>query len=411
MEKPRWLEFLSSRLKSQISLENAEKAQTWAFAFLALVALGFALNAAQSAHDSLLRYPATVLFLLLFHPILILTFYLPNFLDRENKPAARLLKIRDFTSLTASALILAFFAVVITVVSFQAAAGAGEVSESVLLGLAAWGNFIFSLFYLSACFFYFSGFLWFPQALAKIMERTAKTAPFLVAVHGIFLILLGFVYAGFVPFGSATFLEQFKSAGLFWVFIVSSVLFIGRLLSESSIPSLASLELDMASGRLERSEEILNRLKEAFVSGRLSRWTFRLSQSAMMKANEIAQLTDDALSVVGREKPTEIDLRLVEDRYRRADNISKKLEKENQRFLLSVSFFDSSDAEHEKIEELRDLFSKTIRNAKLELASVRKGIDERLVTLKNSQPLPQISVQKKALPERVQDEPVVGAAK
>ncbi len=411
MEKPRWLEFLSSRLRSQISIENAEKAQTWAFAFLSLVALGFALQSVGAAQGNPMQlYPAKVLFLILFHPVMILAFYLPGLLQKEEKPGARLLNVKDFTSLTSVSLILAFYAAIVLVVSFQAAAGSPEMAPPPFLGVVAWINFIFSLFYLAACVFYFSALLWFPQALVKMLERSPKSAPVFLSLHTLFFLLLAFGYSELIPFGSAAFLEQFRTAGLFWIFIGASVFLIGKLLSESSIPALASLELEVASGQLERNEEVLERLKEAFVSKRLFLWVNRLSHRAATQAHEIAQLTHDAISVVGREKPTEIDLRLVEDRYRRADQVSNRLEKENQRFLLSASFFDSSDAEREKIEELRDLFSREMRNAKLELASIRKRIDERLVSLKNSQPLPQIVHQQKALPEKIPAAAAVAAS-
>jgi hypothetical protein len=269
--------------------------------------------------------------------------------------------------------------------SYQAATGLEEAGLSPFFGFVSWTNFLLSFFYLGSCLFYFAGLFFFPGALVKLAERSGKSAYVFLALHLAFFFLLGFGYSEISPIGSPGFFEHFRIAGLFWIFIGTSVLFLGKLLKESFVPALAVLELEVASGKLERSEEILGRLKGAFIFRRLSSWLDRLSRTVTAKAHEIAQLTHDAVALVSREKPTEIDLRLVEDRYRRADNVYKKLEKENQRFLLSLSLFETTESENEKINERKDQFSRELRNAKIELAGVRKRIDERLVALKNSQ--------------------------
>ena len=88
--------------------------------------------------------------------------------------------------------------------------------------------------------------------------------------------------------------------------------------------------------------------------------------------------------MVEREKPTEMDLLQVDGRYKKADSLQRKFEREAQRFQLCLSLFDFNEAERERIEKLRDQFSRELRNSKLELASVRKRIDDKLVFIKNT---------------------------
>jgi len=393
MEKPRWLDFLSARLKSQISLENGEKAQSWALALLCLICVGFAFQAVGNPEGQSFLYGTKILFLIFFHLLLILGFYLPSLLQKGEKPLARLLGIKDFTGLMAVSLVLTFYTVVVFMLSHQTAAGTGELGVSNFFTFVAWTHFLFAGLYLLGCLFYFTSLFFFPNALVKFVERSGKSVYVFLSLHATFFFLLGFGYAEMAPIGSPTFFEQLRVAGLFWIFIVTSILLISQWLRESSVPALASLELEVASGKLERTEEILERFKEAFVLKRLSFWINRLSHTVATKGHEIAQLTHEAVNFVSREKPTEIDLRVVEERHRRADHVYKKLEKENQRFLVSLSLFELTDAERTKVEELRDQFSRELRNGKLELASVRQRIDERLVALKNQVPV-QVPVEK-----------------
>ena len=51
---------------------------------------------------------------------------------------------------------------------------------------------------------------------------------------------------------------------------------------------------------------------------------------------------------------------------------------------ISVTFLDLIEVESERVGRLHDQYSRECRNAKLELASIRKRIDEKLVALKNS---------------------------
>ena len=155
-----------------------------------------------------------------------------------------------------------------------------------------------------------------------------------------------------------------------------------------------AMEIACAIDALEHNEDILARFREVFIHPRLSFWVHKQSHRAASRSHEIAQYAHDALSLVSRDKPTELDLRQVEDRYRRADKMYKKLERDDNRFAFCSTLFDISEAEQEKIEELRDQFSRELRNAKLELASVRKKIDETLVSLKNIQIPQSVPVEK-----------------
>lgn len=387
MEKTNWLDFISSRLKTQISLENAEKAQNWGLGFIALVTLAFALQAVVGSDSRIFLYSTKILFLILFHAILALGFYLPNVLRKGEKVTSRAFGIRDFTSFIVVTLSLTFYSIVVLMLSWQVTATVSDMDGSNFFAFMSWMNVILAAGYFAFCLFAVSSLLWFPQALSKLVEKSDKLPYILLGIHAALFVLFGFGYSEVTPLGSVSFFEQVRVAGLFWIFILSSLFLTGRLLGGSSVPSLSELELEIASGRLERPEDILARLKEAFVLHRLSVWIHQLSHKLAGESHQIAQYAHEGMNLVSREKPTELDLRQVDDRYRRAVSLYKKLEKENQRFLLSVSFFDLTQAEQEKVESLRDQFSRETRNANLELASIRKKIDERLISLKTNPPI------------------------
>src|SRR5438128_27941 len=99
MEKYRWPEFLSSRTGSQIAIENARRAQTWALVLLGFIALAFGLNAlGGNARSASALFSTKVLFLAFFHILTALSFYFPSVLQKGEKTLARQLGIRDFTS-------------------------------------------------------------------------------------------------------------------------------------------------------------------------------------------------------------------------------------------------------------------------------------------------------------------------
>ena len=382
MEKNRWLDFLSSRVRSQISIENAEKAQNWGLLFLGFLGLGFALSAVSLLQRESFIYSTKILFLSFFHIVMILGFYIPGLLQKGEKPLSKVLRLRDFSSLTLMALTVIFYSFVIFTLSWQTATAAASMKASAFFTFVTWTNFFFSLTYLGLSVFSFLSLLAFPQAIVKMSETGSKIQYVGLGLHAALLFLFAFGYGERTPIGSPEFFEQFRIAGLFWVFILSSVLFVSRLFSTSSVSSLTQLELEVASGRLTRSEDILSRLKEVFVSKRFDFWIKRISHNVASKAHEIANFTHEAVTIVSRDKPTEVDLRQVEDRYRRGEALYKKLEKQSHRFLVSLSLFDLSEVEREKAEELKDQFSRELRNAKLELAQVRKSIDEKLMTFK-----------------------------
>lgn len=388
MDRDDWLSFISHKLRSQISLDNAHKAQTWALAFVGLLALGFALNAVSMSERRPSLYPAKVLFLALYHLVLALAFYLPGLLQKGRKPVAGRLGVRDFTGLIVVSMILCFYSMIVLMLSAQITGGMQDTGVSPFSGFTAWINCLAAVFYLGAFGFYFLSLAFFPQALAKILEAGAKISYGCLGLHSALFLLLGFSYLETTPLGSPVFFEHFRVAGLFWIFILSSILWSGKLLYPSIVPALGGLELEIASGRLEKTDAISARLKDIFVSPRLDFWIGKIAHAVAEKAHSLASFTHEALEIVNREKPSEIDLRQVEDRYRKAEGLYRKLEKENTRFLICLSLFDLIEAEREKAEWLRDQFSRELRNSKIELASVRKRIDERLVDIKMERPLP-----------------------
>ncbi len=402
MTKDNWITYLSSRLKSQISLENACKAQTWALALAGMTALSLALKAVGALSSPLPVFAVKTQFMILFHVVMIFGFYLPAFLQKGEKIQARLLGVRDHTSLTLIAMILSFYAVVVMMVAQQAAAETGDLKLSGYFGFISGVNFTAALFYLGICASLAFGFLFTPALLVKAADKMSKLPQVLLAVHAALFFLTGAATTEIAPIGSARFFETFLSAAEFWIFITASVFLVSRLLGESQVPVLAALEFDVTSGKLERPDDILSRFRDAFVRRRLSFWILRLSHQVAARSHEIASYTHEAVRMVDREKPTEVDLLQVEGRYKKADSLQRRFEREAQRFQLCLSLFDFNEAERERIEKLRDQFSRELRNAKLELASVRKRIDDKLVLIKNSQmtllasDIPGISVEKPA---------------
>lgn len=386
MDASRWSQFLTSRLRSQISLENGQRAQSWAFAFLSLFMFATALKTVTEISRESFLYGVKYLFLVLFHLIMAAGFYLPTlFLEKGQRPASRILGIKDLTSLVFVALSLTFYSVIILSLSFQTAGGAPDSEPSAFAIFLLWANVLMAGIYAVGGLFAILSFTAFPNALAKAMEKSRKLLVGLFFAHLAIGILMGFGFSEVAPIGSPEFFEQFRAAGLFWIFIAASTLFVGRILAESHVSPLAALELEVVTGRLTRAEDILVRFKDVFTSRRLVSWLSRLSHVVAEKSHQIAKYSHDAVAMVGLEKPSELDLRQVEERSRRAESVFRNLEKENQRFLISLFLFDLNEAEREKAEFVRDQFSRELRNAKLELASVRKRIDERLTSIKNLQ--------------------------
>ena len=383
MEKDSWREFLAAKVRTQIALETSERAQTWALALAGFLSLGFALSSLREASAGFL-FGSKFLFVIFFHLWVVFAFCIPSLLQKGENPVSALLGIRDWTTLVWSFLTLAFYAGVIWNVGFQVTQSAGEMQVSAFPGLLAGINLLAVSIYFFASLFSLASLFFFPKALGRILEKSGKFSKGLLVFHSVFAFLLCLSYGEIAKIGSPAFFEQFRFIGLFWVYIFSSLLLIGHLLKESSLPLLSALELEVISGKLERKEDILSRFKEAYLSRRLAVWIHQLSRAVATHAHEIAGFTHEAVSLVTGGKPSETDLTKVEDRYRKAEARFKKLDRDHQRFLVCVSFFHLSEAERERIEVLRDQFSRELRNAKLELASVRKQIDDKLVSLKNS---------------------------
>lgn len=381
MEKNAWLDFLSSKVRSQILLENSQKAQNWALALLALLALGAGLNAPAASGSEISAYAGKIQFLMGFQLVMALFFYLPNLLQKGQNPVARFFSLQEETSLAVLALGFAVYALVILNLSFKLISN-HDLEASHFVNFAVWVQFFVALVYAIglaiASLSYFSS----PQGLIKFLGVESKLVIVGLVLHTVVFLMLGAAYGELVPANSPEFFDHLKFTAPVWLFMVVSLVLLGKVIRSSAVPALASLELEVVSGKIERSEAILARLKEAFVSRRFDFSLRNTAKSVSEKAHEIAKYTHDAISLVDRDKPSELDLRSVEERYKKAEAIYRKLEKDNLRFSATLTLLVLSDLEREKAEAVRDQFSRELRNAKLELASVRKRIDERLVSFK-----------------------------
>jgi len=386
MEKKNWLSFINTKLRSQISLDGFLRAETWGFALVAFFALGAGFQAVAQSMGAAYLYETKILFLVLGHILIGLFFYLPILLEKGAKPVSRGLGIRHFTGLILSMMMLVLVAVVLVMLSYQVlmASREREISSFFMVTLGA--NLFLTVCYLILGAFFFVSLGFFPQGMARLADRFAKAVAVMFGVHLTAAFLLALGYSEMVAIGGQRFFEEFRLAGIFWTGLLSLLFFVGSYLRESPSTALSDLELEVAFGKLERSEDILVRYKEAFVSPRLGHWLSGFSHAAASHAHQIAAHAHEAVQLVGQKKPTELDLRKVEEEYKRADLSYRKLEKDYHRYLVCVSFFEVAEADRAKMEELRDLFSKELRNAKIELASVRQRIDEKLVSLKNTPP-------------------------
>lgn len=382
MEKSEWLDFVASRLKTQISLEAARKAETWALALVGLAALGEAIAILSGAPGERFLASAKVLFLVLFYACLVFGVHFVGFLQRGEKPAARVLGIQDFTSLTAAALAVTFYSFVILSVSHQGVVNAADFGASGFFLFTLWLNDLLALLQSLAAVFFLVSLLFFPRLIRKFGGHGGKVRPVLFGVHLALGLLLAIGYSEWVTIGSSVFFEGLRLTGLFWIFIVVSLLWLGRVLQPSAVPALAALERDVAADRLEHSEDILERFKTAFLSRRLLVWMAGLSRTLAAETERVARFSHEAIHLTDRERPSEIDLNLVEERCRKAEAAQKRLERLEGRFLVSLSLFDLNEPARAKGEELRDQFSRELRTTKLEIVSVRKRIDEKLVSLK-----------------------------
>ena len=379
-----WLEFLSGKIRSQIALETVRKVQVWALGILAFTALGFALNAVGQDRSDTFLYATKILFLIFFQAVVLLGVYMPALLQKNQKTAARLFRLQDPTGFFFFGVLLALSGVSVWMLSAQAVKGSEGLNPSNLFSFSLWAQFASVGFYLAAGVFYLAGLLFYPAFLTKALEKTAKPGLYALAgLHSLLFFLLGFGYSEMTAVGSPEFFGQFRVAGLFWIFVVSALLWVGRFLEESTVPSLDMLQLEVVSGRLKDQETILSRIRESAVSRRFELWIQRKSLAVTHKALELAGYAQDAIALVSRDKPTEIDLRQVEDRYKKAESLLRRIDTESARFSLLIALLSLGELENQKAAFLQDLFSRESRNAKLELATVRKRIDEKLISIKN----------------------------
>ena len=384
MEKGNWIGFLASKIQSQIQLENARKMRTILLGLVSVGVLGYSLNAVGHFSGRMFFQTSKLMFILFYHGLMVLMVYLPMQLRKGEKSLAGFWGIKDFTGLVLISSGMAFYSLIALLLSFQIAGVAGDLSSAGFLAVVAWLNVAVLFFYAAGFAVFFAGLLWFPAFLSKGVPFVSRSVPVLMGIHAVLLALLGSGYTDNVKLGSPAFFEQFFVMALFWAFIVGSLLFLGRLLDDSAIPALSALELDLFSGKAEKEQEILERYRNAYTPARFSAWIDRLSGQSVTLAKDIRRYAQEAIALVSREKPTEIDLYQVEDRYKRAESLCKRLEKSGQRFQAGISVMDTHVLQQAKIEYLRDQYSRDSRNARLELAGVRKRIDERLVALKNA---------------------------
>ncbi len=385
MQKDSWLPFISEKIRAQISIENGRRVQTWAFGILALFALTNLVAGLINIPGKAFLIMTQVLFVAAFHLILSFGIYLPEHLQKGEKYLSRAFGIRDFTSLIFMSLVLAFVVYIVFNASYAIIHDGEELRASAVLAVANWLNVIAAGLYLGGFALYLGGLLFLPRFLTRVIDQLGKQPLIFMITHGVLFLLTWSGYSQVVEIGSGTFFEQVKLVTLFWVFSTSFVFWVSRLLQESPLQALSSLEMDAASGKLDRSDDLLEQFQQAFISRRFNHWLERLSQQLGKVADEITLRLQDCIAVVNQSKPTEAQLGWMEDRYRKAVAKSSQLERRQQKFLLALSFLNLLDVEREKVETLKDQFSKETRHAKLELAGVRKKIDEKLQTLKESE--------------------------
>jgi hypothetical protein len=390
-----WLGLLSSKIRAQIALDNARKAETWALLILSFVCLGFALDGLRPIGSGTYIFSAKILFLAAFHVLLLVAVYLPSLLQKREKTWTSFFGIKDVTGLGFIGGLFLFQLLVVASLAFQAASGAGNFVEwSAFSGFLLWVNFLFSAVLLATLAWYALTVFVFTGMKSRGFWPGKKVFFTFLGFHGILPVLLLFGYADIVALGSVPFFEQFRVGAFFWGALGSWVLLAVKALRQSPLPGLQNLELETASGNARGEAEILARLQDALISERFAAWLGAEQASFAAVAAQMVQSTREAVGGVTRKSLAETDIRRVEENYKKAESLSRKLEKRYQRFLLLLPFLDLTPREAERAASLRDLFSRDLRHSKLELAAIRRGLDEILLSSANpvaslSLPLPQ----------------------
>lgn len=378
-----WIDFLSVRIQSQIRKEISDRAHTWALGLLSLVALVFTLSNIKAAPGPADLFASKLLTLVLFQPVVFFAFFLPNILDAKSKPVSRFLGIRDFSEFIFSGISLVFFLYIICTVNFQVGAAAAKFKLPGLTTVFIWTHFALSAGYLISLLTHFAGYFFAPAVSLKLSSLREKLYPILAGLHAVFFLILGLGYNELLPIGSKPFFSHLLVAAPFFIFTLSFLAFRGAVSKESPVASLENLHLDLQRGSLLNEKLIQARIEDAFISNRFADWISQISYQTDTQAQGISALTNQILSTVQHGLPRELDLQLVEDHYKKAAAMLKKCEKAALRFSYSTKYLTTDALALTFIEEITDQFAREIRNARLDLASIRRQIDEHLVTLKN----------------------------
>ncbi len=375
MQKDSWPAFISEKIRIQVTVENARKVQTWAFGVLALVMMMQSAAAFNNIPGRAFLLLTQFLFVTAFHILLSLGVYLPQKLQKGAKVFSRMLSLRDFTSLIFMTLSLGAITAIVFQASFQVIHGAEELQATGMMIFFSWANLLTAGIYLAGFVLMWAGMIFMPGFLARSFEKLSGRPGVFALLHGVLAVMSLISYSHAVEIGSAPFFEQFRLVVLFWMTLVAVVSWMARVLEESSLPALQSLELEIASSKIERSEDVLFRFKQAFMSRRLIHWVEKLAEGLAKISDEISQCLQQCVTVAAQAKPTEAQLAWMEDRYRRAVSRTGRMARHQQKFLLALSFLNLLEVEEEQVETLKDAFSKEIRHAKLEVAGVRKKLD------------------------------------
>lgn len=373
-----WIGYLAERVRAEERIEWVRKLECWGL--FAVMAFSFT-TAAKLFLEQRSEIPVELFSLFLFHTVVFFAIYLPGRIERERRVLSETLQIVGYSSF--SFVWIGITAYLILIAKASSSVASEYQSEQALANIFLWGNAVIAWGYCILSFLVGLGFWAFPTFLTKLNTISGRLSSVLFYIHLALGAGLGWISLSVSPLGTASFFGEFLVAALAWVFVASSLLFISKAFQKSRLESLRRLQSEMMVKPLAKPEEWPARLQEASVSPAIAASAKTISQDILKKSHQMANYIQEALSVVSSEKPSEIDLIRVEDRYRKAEHLSRKLEKDHERFVIAASLFCLGEAEQAKLDKLQDLFLREIRNSKLELASVRKKIDERLMAFKS----------------------------
>lgn len=372
-----WVGYLAERVRAEERAEWVRKLECWGLFALALFSFT---TAAKLFLEQRSEIPVELFSLFLFHAVMFFALYLPGRIEKERRVLSETLQIVDYSSFSFVWIGITAYLILIAKMSF--AVVSQYESEQALSSIFLWANAVISWGYCILSFLVGIGFWMIPALLTKLNAISGRLSSVLFYTHLVIGVGLGWISLAVSQMGTASFFGEFLVAVLAWIFVASSLLLISKAFQKSRLESLRRLQSEMMVKALAKPEEWPARFQEASVSPRISASAKSISQDVLKKSHQMANYVQEALSVVSSEKPSEIDLIRVEDRYRKAEHLSRRLEKDHQRFVIAANLFCLGEAEQAKLDKLQDLFLREIRNSKLELASVRKKIDERLMLFK-----------------------------